>query len=59
LSIRETFEAINEIYLSYKNVKKEDFIANDSISEFRAFGFSETEKSFLIATTADLTIYAR
>ena len=56
MSIRETFEAINEIYLSYKNVKKEDFIANDSISEFRAFGFSETEKSFLIATTADLTI---
>lgn len=34
-------------------------IATDGACEFRACGFSETGRSFVIATSCDLTIYSR
>ncbi len=59
LSIRKLNYTTNGICLIYKSSNKEVFIEDDKVSEFRAFGFSETEKSFVVATTSDLTIYTR
>lgn len=35
------------------------FLGDDSVCELRAFGFSETGVSFVVATSCDLTIYNR
>ncbi|MEO8074211.1 MAG: hypothetical protein ABI686_13310 [Acidobacteriota bacterium] len=57
LSIKRLNGMIDEVYLSSK--EDEIFIENDEVSEIRAFGFSNTGKSFVVATTSDLTIFSR
>ncbi len=59
LSIRELSYNMNGVYLNLENSDDEMLIADDKISEIRAFGFSETEKTFVIATNSDLTIFSR
>ena len=39
--------------------RADNFIKVEHDAEIRAYGFSYTGKSFIIATTSDVTIYAR
>lgn len=57
LSIVRSNGIIDEIYLI--SDKDKIFVENDEVSEIRAFGFSDTGKSFIVATTSELTIFSR
>jgi hypothetical protein len=59
LSIRQLSYDANGVYLNFDNTGEETLVADDEVCEIRAFGFSETEKSFVIATSADITIFSR
>jgi hypothetical protein len=47
------------IYLISPDRKEKTFIAKDGPCELRAFGFSDTGRSFIVALSCDLTIYSR
>lgn len=50
---------VQKIYLISPNNNEKTFIAKDGPCELRAFGFSETGNSFVVALSCDLTIYSR
>ncbi|MBV4357580.1 hypothetical protein [Pinibacter aurantiacus] len=50
---------IQKIHLISPDKEQKIFIAKDGACEFRAFGFSETGKSFIVASSCDLIIYSR
>jgi hypothetical protein len=50
---------IQKIYLISPDEQQKIFIAKDGPCEFRAYGFSETGNSFIIASNCDLIIYSR
>ena len=50
---------IQKIFLISPDQKQKTFIAKDGPCEFRAFGFSETGNSFVVASSCDLLIYSR
>lgn len=50
---------VQKIYLEDSEQKKSTFITKDGACELRAFGFSETEKSFVIALSCEVLIYSR
>ncbi len=58
LSTRELSNR-NAVYLNFKDNDNLTFIADDEVSEIRAFGFSGTQQTFIVATNADLTIFSR
>lgn len=47
------------IYLAAPRKREPVVVADDGACELRAFGFSETGRSFVVATSCDLTIFAR
>jgi hypothetical protein len=51
--------SIRRVILSGPSDFQPTCVGDDAVCELRAFGFSETGKSFVIATTADLTICTR
>ncbi len=50
---------IRKIYLVNSETREEIFVGKDGACELRAFGFSDTGNSFIIALSCDLTIYSR
>jgi hypothetical protein len=50
---------VQKIYLVSPDKKQKDVIAKDGPCGLRAFGFSGTGKSFIVALSCDLTIYSR
>jgi len=50
---------VQKIYLVSPNKKEKIFIKKDGPCELRAYGFSETDNSFIVALSCDLTIYSR
>lgn len=55
---RESKDLIKNIYLKYL-AEDEVFVANEEPCELRAFGFSPTEKSFIIATSCEVAIFSK
>jgi hypothetical protein len=53
----ENLKGMNIILSSNKNENM--IVGNDEVCELRAYGFSPTEKTFILATSCDLTIYRR
>ena len=50
---------VKRIYLVTPDKKEKIFAGKDSACELRAFGFSDTGKTFVIALSCDLIIYSR
>jgi hypothetical protein len=50
---------VQKIHLVSPDKKEKIFITKDGPCELRAFGFSETGKSLIVALSCDLTIYSR
>jgi hypothetical protein len=50
---------VQKIYLVSPDKNTQLFITKDGPCEFRAYGFSETNNSFIIASSCDLIIYSR
>lgn len=50
---------IQKIYLVSPDQKEKIYITMDGACELRAFGFSDTGNSFIVATSCDLVIYSR
>lgn len=50
---------VQKIYLVSPDKKEKIFVVKDGACELRAFGFSDTGKSFIVALSCDLTIYSR
>ncbi|SHN76973.1 hypothetical protein SAMN05216311_11368 [Chitinophaga sp. CF418] len=50
---------VQRIYLVSPDKKETIFVTKDGPCELRAFGFSDTGKSFIVALSCDLTIYSR
>ena len=50
---------VHKIYLIFPDKKQKHLVGKDGPCELRAFGFSETGNSFIIALSCDLTIYSR
>ena len=50
---------VQRIFLISPDKKEEIFITKDGACELRAFGFSDTGNSFVVALSCDLTIYSR
>ncbi len=50
---------VQRIFLVSPDKKDEVFITKDGPCELRAFGFSDTGNSFVVALSCDLTIYSR
>ena len=50
---------VKRIYLVSPDKKEKIFVGKDGACELRAFGFSETGDTFIIALSCDLTIYSR
>lgn len=50
---------VKRIYLVSPDKEEKIFIAKDGACELRAFGFSDTGDTFIIALSCDLTIYSR
>ena len=50
---------VQKIYLVSPNKQEKKFVGKNGACELRAFGFSETGDSFVIALSCDLTIYSR
>ena len=50
---------VRKIYLTSPNGKEHIFITKDGPCELRAFGFSDTGESFVVALSCDLTIFCR
>ncbi|MGY6647451.1 hypothetical protein [Wenyingzhuangia sp. IMCC45574] len=50
---------VRRVYLISPDKKEKIFVGKDAACELRAFGFSSTGKSFVIATSCDLIIYSR
>ncbi|NBB22394.1 hypothetical protein GVN20_23780 [Runella sp. CRIBMP] len=50
---------VQKIYLLSPDGTEKKFICKDGACELRAFGFSETGDTFVIALSCDLTIYSR
>jgi|SRR5688572_2674711 len=48
-----------KIFLLDQDSKEKIFIAEDGPCELRTFGFSPTEKSFIVALSCELIIYSR
>lgn len=59
--LSEKPEDSKQIFLSHKTLLEDDarFVGDEGGCEMRAFGFSETGNSFVIATSCDLIIYAK
>lgn len=53
----ENLKGMNIILSSDKN--ENIIVGNDEICELRVYGFSPTEKTFIVATSCNLTIYRR
>ncbi len=49
----------HSVFLSAPSTREPLCIGEDGAGEMRACGFSETGRSFVIATSCDLTVYAR
>jgi hypothetical protein len=49
----------HSVFLSAPGTREPVCIGEDGVCEMRACGFSETGRSFVIATSCDLTIYVR
>lgn len=54
-----TEDGIGRVILSDPNDSISETFGDSGLVEIRAFGFSESGKSFVLATTADLTIFSR
>jgi len=50
---------VKRIYLQSPDKKEKLFVGKDGACELRAFGFSDTGDTFIIALSCDLTIYSR
>ena len=50
---------VKKIYLVSPDKDQKLFVGKDGACELRAFGFSETGETFIIALSCDLTIYSR
>lgn len=50
---------VQRIYLVSPNKKEMIYVGKDGACELRAFGFSETGNSFIVALSCDLVIWAR
>ncbi|AYQ33882.1 hypothetical protein [Runella sp. SP2] len=50
---------VKRIYLQSADKKEKIFVGKDGACELRAFGFSDTGDTFVIALSCDLTIYSR
>lgn len=50
---------VRKIFLSHKSSGHHEFIGKDSACELRAFGFSPTGHSLVVATSCDLVIWSR
>ena len=50
---------VQKIYLVSADEKEKVLVAKDGPCELRAFGFSDTGKSFIVALSCELTIYSR
>jgi hypothetical protein len=50
---------VQRIYLVSPDKQQKNIVGKDGACELRAFGFSETDNSFIIALSCDLTIYSR
>ncbi len=51
--------SIQSIFLNHSSLKDSVFITKDGPCEMRAFGFSDTGKSFVVALSCELTIWAQ
>ncbi|MDQ4102090.1 MAG: hypothetical protein M3115_07905, partial [Thermoproteota archaeon] len=51
--------SVTEIYLVSPDKQQKQLVGKDGPCELRAFGFSDTGNSFIIALSCDLTIYSR
>jgi hypothetical protein len=58
---KPTFEKyfIRNVFLKHALEENKIFITKDGACELRSFGFSETGKSFIVALSCELTIWAR
>jgi hypothetical protein len=50
---------ITNIYLLHQSGDHKILVAKDGACELRSFGFSDTGRSFVVATSCDLIIYSR
>ena len=57
----ENLENSTQVFLKHKSWADGEakFVGDGEVCEMRAFGFSSTGNSFIIATSCDITIYAR
>jgi hypothetical protein len=50
---------VQKIYLVSPDKQQKFFISKDGACELRAFGFSDTGNTFIVALSCDLVIYSR
>lgn len=50
---------VHKIFLTHQNSGHHEFICQDGACELRAFGFSPTGNSLVVATSCDLVIWSR
>jgi hypothetical protein len=50
---------IQNIFLNNPSIENQIFITNDGPCELKAFGFSDTHKSFVVGLSCEITIWAR
>ncbi len=57
----EQSEETIQVFLKHDSWTDDEakFVGDDEVCEMRSFGFSDTGNSFIIATSCDVTIYAR
>ena len=50
---------IQNIFLHHPSIGNKLFITNDGPCELKAFGFSDTQKSFVVALSCEITVWSR